>query len=268
HVTEDLSNISENIIAETTYPLSLNWDNQSGRFLMQCYNRDDARTELFILNTNGNVVQKRNLSVGEGEFNLEKTIIDHLTGLGKRLPFAMGRTNDGTYFFNGFFRYTFSLTFFGFNTQTPGVLQGFRDNRGVATVTPKSNGNFALSRFGQGSMSYIPNVTLNTQASAVASSGDLQGFFIPEIENYTRVVSLATPSINPTTVIYASANRKSQLCIYQYDYNTGAYKGTKYLGLSGSYQIGGICNTKEGKVALAATVYLAGRIPKVALFVF
>ncbi len=249
------------------YPLSSGLEETSGNFILQSYDRDDRKTVISLVNTSGTITNTIDYSIGIGDFNVEEPIIDHLTGTGKNLPFLTGSLGNGTYFFNGFYNYTLSLAFFQFgSTAAPGVLQGYRDERCISSALylPEIN-KFALSGYAYGKNTIYPSATVAYQSGSVASSSDLEGFFIPEFNQDARVMLRQETFNGKNTLVYGSDTRSGQIALYFYEASSGNFIASKHLGYSNTFLFGNVIKTTDGGLAVAGVTYLSGRFPRLCL---
>lgn len=249
------------------YPLYATQEN-SGNFILQSYNRDDKKTVVSLVNTSGSIVNTAEYDIGVGDFDVEEPIMDHLTGTGKTLPFLAGTLENGTYFFNGFYNYTLSMVFFSFgSTATPGVLQGYKDERCVSSALYVQDiSKFALSGYTYGNNTIYPSVTVNYGSGAVASSYNLPGFPIPEFNPDARIILKKETIKGRSTLVYGSDTRSGQIALYFYDAATGNFIASKHLGYSNTFLFGNVIKTKDEGFAIAGTTYLSGRFSRLCLY--
>jgi hypothetical protein len=252
---------------DVIYPLASAPDGTSG-FLLYHYNRDELESVLTKVGINGAKTASKNYSVGVGEFNVEEPIIDHLTGTRTPIPFLCGNAG-GRYYFNGFYNYTLSLVFFSFSDDEetePGVLQGYRDERGISSALHLSGTQFAISRFGFGQNFLLPQVTLNPASGATDSSSDLGGNPFPQLIS-NAPISLQKMNLNNQNVLlYASTTQDKQMALFAYSESGGTLLGSKYLGFSNPYEMGNVAKTTDGGLIVVGTTYVAGRFPRICLY--
>ncbi|HVD97176.1 MAG TPA: hypothetical protein VNB90_03155 [Cytophagaceae bacterium] len=249
------------------YPLSTSQD-EAGNFVLQSYDRDNLQTMVSTVTPAGNIQNTASYDIGIGGFDAEQPIIDHLTGNGKALPFLSGSLGNGTYYFNGFYNYTFSLVFFNFgSTASPGVLQGYKDERCISSVLYLTDINkFALSGYAYGNNTIYSSATVAFNAGAVASSSDLTGFSIPEFNADARVILKQENLDGKNTLIYGSDTRSGQIALYFYEASTGNFLSSKHLGYSNTFQFGNMIKTTDGGLAIVGVTYLSGRFPRLCLY--
>jgi hypothetical protein len=247
------------------YPLYASQEESVGQFILQHYNRDEKRTVVSRINTSGTITAQREFNIGFGEFDAEEPIIDHLTGIGKPLPFLTGTVGSGTYFFNGFYSFNLSTVFFSFGTSAPGLLQGYKDERSISSAKHISGNTFAVSRYAFGENYFIPNATLNVSSGAIASSSDLVGNRMLELSEDANVILKSVSIHGKKILIYNSDTKSKQIGLFFYDENNGSLLGTRYYGYSNPYEVGNFITTDDGGLAIVGTTYLAGRFARIVL---
>ncbi len=247
------------------YPLAVSVD-ESGLFVLQHYDRDDKKTLISKISTSGAITASNEFSVSYGDLDIEQIVIDHLTGNGKQLPFLTGSLGNGTYFFNGYYNYSLSTVFFSFGNNGKGVLQGYNNERCISSMLYLGANKFAISRYGYGDNYIITNASISSANGAVASSSDITGNNILQMEPDALVV-LQQISINgKSTLLYGFNTKDNQIGIYAYDAASGSFLGSTYLGYSNPYKIANFVATQDNGLAVAGTVEVSGRFPRVCLF--
>ena len=239
-----------------SYPLVATQDGDN--IVLLSFDNGNNETVISLANASGQISQQASYTIGAG-VDVEKPIIDHLTRNGDELPFAVGKSSDGTYYFNGFYNYTFSLVFTSFGGSPTGVCQGQLSEGGVSAVAPVSNGAFNVSRFNFGANYLTPLASIST--SSTTSSVDLEGNIFPEIESGARVKIGQTESGN---WLYATQTQSKQLVLYSFD-ESGTILGTQYMGSGNPYSFASFCFTSDGGIAILAKTALEGRFPRIAL---
>ena len=170
-----------------------------------------------------------------------------------------------TYFFNGYYNYTFSMVFFNFGSDGMGILQGYRDQEAVSAALNTSGQTFALSRFDNGDNYFMPKADLSTSNGSVASSSNLKGNAMLELDQNARV-SIRNLTIKGKSVaLYASDTKGKQLVLYAYDINTGNLIGSKHWGYANPLEMAGYTTTSDNGMAIACTQYVAGRLPRICI---
>lgn len=263
-------NINSSEIAQfdqLIYPLYASLD-ASNNFILQSYNRDERATIVSKISAGGTVLASKSFGIGFGDFDVEEPIIDHLTQTGKLLPFISGNSSNGRYYFNGFYNFTLSLVFFDFNSDNdvePGVLQGYRGERGVSSALEVSGNNMALSRFAYGKNYLIPNAIIGTADGDISASSDLQGYYLPEIEADSKVICKKLAIKGKNLIVYGVTTKDKQIALYYYDTSSKLIKSS-YFGFSNPYEIGNFIQTLDGGLAIVGTTYVAGKFPRICLF--
>lgn len=263
HLDEEGQIVEIRPAGNLSYPLyaAMGRDNN---FILQSYNINDKQTILSVVSPEGNVGKSQGFGIGAGD-DVEKPIIEHFTRTGKQLPFQAGQTSDGTFFFNGFFNYTFSLVFTDLNSGDPkGIAQGQQDDGGFSAVLSLENNGFAISRFNFGDNYISPKAEISS--SGISSAVDLPGFSIPELESNAKVMIKRIAVNGENILLYASNTKNGQIALMAYEEITGELRGTKYLGFSYPYELAGFIQTADEGLAVAGLTQAAGRFPRVCLF--
>lgn len=254
--------ISQNISVGGSYPTVAANDN--GSFILLGYDNSDKESVVSVVSPSGGISKSKSFSIGAGDA-VEEPIINHFLRTGRQLPFQVGKTTSGQYYFNGFYNYTLSLVFTDLTADNPlGVVQGQQDDGGLSQVVSLEGGKFATSRFNFGDNYFIPNATLNT--SGISSSVDLAGNSLPELTANAPVKIISIKFKTKDVLLYASNTRSKQIALFGYDKTTGEFKGSHYLGFSNPFEIASLIATADGGLAVCGTTYVAGRFPRICLF--
>jgi len=233
-------------------------------FILLSYDNVNKESVVSVLNAGGTVTRSQGFSIGAGDA-VEEPIINHFLRTGRIFPFQVGRIPGGSYYFNGFYNYTFSLVFTNLSGPDPqGVLQGQQDDGGINSITLLTGNRFALSRFNFGANFFLPGQNIAT--SGIASSSDLGGYPLPELVAQAPVKILRTFSGTTERVIYGSHTRSRQILLYSYDPAGAAFLRSKYLGFANPFEFANFTETREGGLAVVGTTYVAGRFPRICLF--
>ncbi|NOT73656.1 MAG: hypothetical protein HOP08_01920 [Cyclobacteriaceae bacterium] len=245
-----------------TYPCASAMDN--GNFLLLGYDVANKKSLVSIITPNGNIQKSRGFVI-EARDEVEKSIKNHFLRTGKQLPYQVGKSGDGKYFYNGFYNYTLSLVFTDLNSDTPmGTANGYLDNGGFSQLLPLEGNTFAAARFNFGDNYILPNVTINT--SGLSGIDKLGGNSFPELVGDAPVRIIKTTISGKEVLVYASNTRSRQIALYFYDKTTGAFAGSHYLGFSNPFEVTNIVATADAGLAVCGTTYVAGRFPRICLF--
>ncbi len=243
-----------------TYPLVATKDGND--LVMLSFNNIDGESVISKITTSGQITQQASYTIGAG-VDVEKPIIDHLTRNGKQLPFIIGKTPEGLYYFNGFFKYTFSLVFTNFGEDPVGVCQGQLSQGGISAVSSLGNDVFGIARFNFGANYLNPSTSIST--NSISSSADLGGNIFPEIETNSRVKLLNFDEAEGKW-IYSTFTQSNQIVLYGFNQSTGNILGTEYLGDGNPYALASAVATSDGGIAILAQTALEGRFQRIALF--
>lgn len=247
------------LIGGITYPLVAEQDDTN--LVVLSFDNSNGESVISVVNTTGQVVQQASYNIGSG-VDVEKPIIDHLTGNGDKLPFAVGKTSGGLYYFNGFYNYTFSLVFTNFGNDPTGVCQGQLSLGGISAVASLGGDAFGVARFNFGENYLNPGAIIST--TSITSSTDLGGNIFPEIES-GAVVKLMNME-QEAKWLYATNTVSKQVVLYGFDQATNNILGTEYLGTSTPYSFASFTLTKDGGIAVLAKTALEGRFQRIVLF--
>jgi hypothetical protein len=254
--------ISNPVSVGGSYPAAAAMD--AANFLLLSYDNFNKNTVVSVVTPSGSISQSKSFSIGAGDA-VEEPIINHFLRTGKQIPFLVGKTTAGQYYFNGFYNYTLSLAFTNLSADDPqGIIQGQQDDGGVSQLVSLEGGKFALARFNFGENYFVPNATLNT--SGISSSTDLGGNPFPELLANASVKILRLSIGSKKVALYASDTQSKQIALFGYDETSGEFIGSKYLGFSNPFEIASLTPTADGGLAICGTTYVAGRFPRICLF--
>jgi hypothetical protein len=246
-----------------TYPGGASLVGQD-KFVLLSYNNDAKQSVVTIVSPDGKTGASKGFTVGVGDKS-EEPIMNHYLREGKQFPFDAGLVSGSTYYFNGFYEYTFSLVFTDLNGDEPiGVVHGQDDDGGFSAVAPLGSNKFAAARFNFGANFFLPNPTIGI--NGVSSSVDQPGLTLPELIPNAKVKILSATVHEKKVLVYASDTQSRQIGLYFYDEATGAFLGSRYLGFSNPFEIGNLIQTEDGGLAICGTTYLVGRFPRISVF--
>ncbi len=242
-----------------TFPLAVNSDGT--QFAILSYDNGNSETVISTASTTGQINQQKGYTIGAG-VDVEKPIIDHLTRNGDILPFQVGQTKEGLFYFNGFYNYTFSLVFTNFGDNPTGVCQGQLSQGGISEVASLGNNVFGIARFNFGDNYIAPLASIPTNSTT--SSTDLAGNTFPEMENKSKVKLLDVGTEQKW--LYATSTQYKQVVLYGFDQTGGTILGTSYLGNGNPYTLASVTTTLDGGIAVLAQTSLEGRFPRITIF--
>ena len=244
------------------YPLHAAADN--GNIILQSYDHEDKRTVVSVVSTGGTISKQSSFDIGPGS-ETEAPIIGHFTQSGKKLPFRVGKTPSGLYYFNGFYNYTFSLVFTDLaDDGVVGVTQGQHENGGISEVMPMNQGYFAVSSFNFGINYLMPRIKL--EMTGITSTVDLVGNPFPELVP-DAPVEIRRLSINSSPVItFGSFTRNGQIVLHAFDETSGILLGSEYLGYGDQNTLSSFIGTSDGGIAVLGTTFVAGRFGRIVLY--
>lgn len=254
--------ITQTIDVGGSYPAAAAQDNAN--FILLSYDNVAKQSVVSLVAPTGSISKSKGFSIGAGDA-VEEPIINHFIRTGRQLPFQVGKTASGQYYFNGFYNYTFSLVVTDLASDDPsGVVQGQQEDGGFSQVQLIEGGKFAASRFNFGDNYFLPNVTIPT--SGTSSVIDLGGNKLPELISNAPVKILKAAFNGKNNLVYASNTRSRQIALFIYDQVNDEFLGSRYLGFSNPFEIANLISTTDGGIAVCGTTYVAGRFPRICLF--
>lgn len=254
---ENLSLISE--IPNLIYPLAAQ-KVSAGMALLSYDFADGHQTKLSILNASGGVISTQKYEFSEDV--KERIIVNHLQRRGKRLPFFVGESSSGNYYFNGITD-DFSLSMLFANK--PGKITGVRYESAINSIFPLSNTKFAISIFDvAGNIRFLPQQ--NVEQTEIKSVKDYVGTTLQELIPFSPVL-FKKASLNGKNVFLLNATTKNgQAVLSCYDENSGSFIGSNYYGSGTKTEMGNVIQTADGGLAILVKNYVAGRFGRLMLF--
>ncbi|MBL7841142.1 MAG: hypothetical protein JNJ75_13445 [Cyclobacteriaceae bacterium] len=234
--------------------------------LLLSYDNGTQETVMTQVSTDGGVSNETRFYTG-AESPIDNLVIRHANREGTQFPFSVGQVSAGTYFFNGFIDYTFSLVFtsLGGDEDVDGIVNGQQENAGFSNVLPVSGQTFAISTYNFGFNFLKPNATLNMTATTSVTDIQSSAFSFPELESNARVKAIRAVVKGKNVIIFGSNTKSGQIGLYMYDEATGEFISSKYLGYSNPFEIAALVRTTDGDFVVAGTTYIAGRLPRFCL---
>ncbi len=246
-----------------TYPLATSLDGNN--ILLLSYDNEDKEMVMTRLNSSGAIsAGPTGFSIGVGD-ETEEPIINHFLQGGRKYPFAIGRTNGGSVFYNGFYNYTFSMVFASFGAEDPsGIIYGQQDDGGFSAIMALSGSTFAAARFNFGDNYLLPNITLANNGITIGS--DLGGLSLRELSPNTTVKLIKWSDTQQSNIVFASNTQSKQIALLFYNESEASLTGSRYLGFSNPFEIGSLAQTSDGGLIVCGLTYVAGRFPRICLF--
>ena len=247
-------------VGSLTYPLVAS-ATDADEFALLSFDNSSNETVLATFSMTGQIKQKVSYSIGVG-VDVEKPIIDHLTRNRDQLPFIVGKTADGLYYFNGFYNFTFSLVFSDFGVEPTGVSQGQLSQGGISALSGLGGDLFGVARFNFGANFINPLSGIPT--NSITSSTDIDGNIFAEIENGARTKIMHILPDNK--LIYGTHTQSNQIVLYGFDKEDGRILGTSYMGDGNPYYFSSFTLTSDGGISILAQTAIEGRFQRIAVF--
>ncbi len=247
-------------LAALQYPLAGTKIGDGG-FVVQGYNREDEKTVLARLNANGVAIWQEEYDTFE---DVEEDIIKHMIRTSRPLPFMTGSVGN-SFFFNGFYNYSFSM---GFVNAADGTLTGVINGPGVddaiSGATQINGTEFAMARYSFLENQIIPSYNLNVTGTGV--TGDLDGLKFDELTQRAKFQIKKVNAAGKSVIIFGTETKTGQILLLAYNQSDQTLLGSHYLGYGHPYQMADFTTTlDEGLIVLAST-HITGRFPRLALF--
>ncbi len=254
------------VVTETfvnaNYPLASSVTDNN-ELLLLSYNPNDLVSEIGLFDLDGNYQGGNAYSIGPGS-DVELEIINHYLGVSEYpLPFFCGQVSGGTYYFNGFYNYSFSLVFTDFSDAPSGVVQGQGSDAGIRAVLPLTGGNFAVAGFQFSDNFQLPETALST--GGISSSVDLYPGDMAELNDYTPTDIITYEDGASTYTVFGAETEGRQIVLYFYDQASGEVAGLKQLGYLYPYKFFALKATEDNSITVLGTTYVAGRYERIAL---
>ena len=233
----------------------------SGGFVVQGYNREDEKTVLARLNQNAIAIWQEEYDTYE---DVEEDIIKHMIRTSRPLPFMTGSVGN-SFFFNGFYNYSFSM---GFVNASDGALTGVINGPGVEDAisgATQINGNeFAMARYSFLENKIIPSYNINVNTIGV--TGDLEGLQFDELTQQAKISIKKVNAAGKSVVVFGTETKTGQILLLAYDQTDQSLLGSRYLGFGQPYQMADFNTTRDGGLVVLASTHVTGRFPRLALF--
>lgn len=265
-VDQMASATKQTTLTSYTLPLASATTFDGDNLLLLSYDNNTQESVVSRVSTKGIASATSRFYTG-AESPIDNLVIRHANREGTQFPFSVGQVSAGTYFFNGFIDYTFSLVFtsLGGDEDVDGIVNGQQENAGFSNILPVSGQTFAISTYNFGFNFLKPNATLNMTGTTSVTDIQSSAFSFPELESNARVKAIRAVVKGKNVIIFGSNTKSGQIGLYMYDEATGEFISSKYLGYSNPFEIAALVQTTDGDFAIAGTTYIAGRLPRFCL---
>lgn len=259
----DENNHSTTEIAHFTNILYPTYAYNSGQTVyFQNYDRSSYKTGIHRLSADLSTVEQ------SGSVNIltdvEDKIINHVTYIGKRIPFFVSSTPEQDYIvMNGFYNYSFSLIFLHPDLSFAGVYNGAGFDGGLSAISPSGNNRFSLARFSFDNLYYNAGASLTPTTIDIATSIPAQGH--SELDAAKPVV-IKDITVNGTLCkAFISSTRSNQVLLSLYERAAGTLIGKLYLGKNIPYTICDFIQTEDEGLNILVQVKIMGSFDRIAL---
>lgn len=259
-VNPQLEITTETTIGGLNYPLASSLT-ASNDLLLLSYDPLNLTTEISLVGLDGSFLGGNSYSIGPGS-DVEQNIINHYLQINNQpLPFFCGEISSGSYYFNGFYNFSFSLVFTDFSDDPSGVLQGQSVNAGIRAAMPLTGGDFAVAGYQFDENFQLSNISLNT--TGITSSVDLYPGNMAEIKPYTPTKIMTYSSDTEDYTVFAAESKGNQILLYFYNASSGEIAGIKQIGFLNPFTFSSIKATEENSITVVGTTFVAGRFERV-----
>lgn len=259
-IDESSQTVSEvSSFSNVVYPTYAYYSGQN--LYIQNYNRLSYETEIHRISPDLLTIEQ------SGSVNIftdvEDRVVNHVTYIGKRIPFFVSSTPEQDYIvMNGFYNYSFSLVFMDQNLQFAGVYNGAGFNGGLAALHPSGNNQFALARFTYDNLYYNANASLSPTTVDIAESIPAQGN--SELDAAKSVLIKEITIGGNSYQAFLASTRSNQLLLTLYE-NNGTLKAKKYLGKNIPLTACDFMQTEDEGLAILAQAKIMGSFDRIAL---
>lgn len=261
-VNTELTVENETTVGGINYPLS-SFIITSGNFLLQSYDPLTQQTQISEIGLDASYVGGASYSIGPGD-DVEQEIISHYLNSNNRpLPFFCGEISPGSYFFNGFYNYSFSMVFTDFGGTPTGVVQGQSSDAGIRAALSLGGSQFAISGYQFDDNYQLASAALTT--SGISSSVDLYPGNMAELKPYTSTKIINYSSSSGDYTVFAAETRSNQIVLHFYNSSTGQIDGIHHIGYTNPFTFSSIKVGADNSLLVLGTTFVAGRFERVML---
>ena len=244
------------------YPLALN-KTSNNELLVLSYHLDDGSTVLSRHDLTGALLGSGTYTIGAGN-EVEDDIINHYLDPDRSgLPFSCGEISSGSYYFNGFYNYSFSMVFTKLSSEPTGVIQGQGANGGLTAILPLEGGSFSMFGF-----QFNDNFVQAKQSIDInATTASIDYLKLPSTEFIARShAKFISYEIDGTSYsVLAAETQTRQIGLYFYDVQTGLLAGIHHIGYLNPFNLGGIKVDDENNLIVTGSTLISGRFERVFL---
>lgn len=250
----------ETAVGGLNYPLASSLT-ASNELLLLSYDPLNLTTEISRVGLDGSFLGGNSYSIGPGS-DVEQNIINHYLQINDQpLPFFCGEISTGSYYFNGFYNYSFSLVFSDFSDNPLGVVQGQSVNAGIRAAMSLTGGNFAVAGYQFDENFQLSSTSLST--TGITSSVDLYPGNMAEVKPYTPTKIIRYSSESQDYTVFASESKGGQILLYFYNATSGEVAGVTQIGFLNPFTLSSIKATAENSITVVGTTFVAGRFERV-----
>lgn len=242
------------------YPLAINVTSE-GDILVLSHSLDDDITILSRHDTEGSLLSSTSYSIGPGN-SVTADVLDHfidpeISGL----PFFCGEVSPNTYYFNGFYDYSFSLVFTDLNSRPLGTIQGQETHGGITAIMPIQGNNYALFGFQFNDNFYQPLQDLNINGTA----SSIDYFTLPASEFIARSNAKFIPYTkgDSTYTLMAAETQTREISLNFYDQQNANDRGVHHIGHINPFNLSSIKVDADNNLLILGSTLVSGRFQRI-----
>ncbi|WP_109829661.1 hypothetical protein [Reichenbachiella versicolor] len=254
---DDSLNIETVTLSGIQYPLAFN-KTSDNQFLVLSYSLDDGETVLSLHDINGVYSNGHPFTTGAGNDVTDDIINHYLDPQRSGLPFKCGEVSSGSYYFNGFYNFSFSMVFNKLAAPT-GVIQGQGTNGGMTAILPVDGSNFAIFGFQFNDNFYQPlqSIDINSTTSSI------DYLTLPASEYIARTAAKIVSYENETKyTVIAAETQSRQVNISFYEAETGELKGSRNIGFINPFNLSSVRVDSENNLLILGSTLVSGRFQR------
>ncbi|UII19296.1 hypothetical protein [Fulvivirga ligni] len=238
-----------------------------GKILLLSFDNKNLNTVFTESDINGSILKSSKFSLGPNAQDIGepfRTINESFFRTGKKQPYLIGKMNDQTYYFNGFYNFTLSFIFTNLDGDNSviGQINGQHRVAGISAALNLDGNNFAISRFNYGDNYLYANY--DAEPLLATSSVNIGGNIFPELVQDATVIIKEVSIGSRDITIFASNTKTGQIILLAFEGKT--LVGTKYLGFGNSYEIANFSTTEDNGLIILGNTYITGRFNRLCTF--